>query len=369
MSIAFRDKLKFVLHLLKEANILIKDNFRMKNLQEVEICAILGFMAILILNEDELRQTVTTAESVDVVEAAFAAIAEGRMNVPGRFGLNLPGVRGSVEIKGTYLDEAPYFVIKVSSAFLDNPSINLPTQSELTAVFDAATGFPVALMCDNGYLTQMRAGAAGALAAEYLANKTVHRVAVIGTGNQAYIQLKMLMMVRNLQSVVVWGRTPIKTDMYARRMVEDHDLNIEIAHSVESAVREADLIITATSSEQPLIRAAWLKPGVHITAIGSNSPSKQELYPDVLARAEVIIVDKFSQCAAIGEIHHALEAGVITKSDIQGELGHLILGNISGRTDPEQITVADLTGLNVQDSAIATLALEKALFLGLGQRV
>ncbi len=326
-------------------------------------------MAILVLNEDELRQTVTIAEAIDTVEAAFAAIAEGRMNVPGRFGLNLPSVRGAVEIKGTYLDEAPYFVIKVSSTFLDNPSINLPPQSEVTAVFDAATGFPVALMFDNGFLTQMRAGAAGALAAEYLANKTLDRVAIIGTGNQAYIQLKTLIMVRNLRSVVVWGRDPMKADTFAGGIVEDHDMNIEIAPSIESAVRDADLIITATSSEHPLIRADWLKPGVHITAIGSTSPSKQELYPDVLARADVIIVDKFSQCAAMGEIHHAMEAGVITKSKIQGELGHLILGTIPGRTTPEQITVADLTGLNVQDSAIATLALEKALFLGLGQRI
>jgi ornithine cyclodeaminase len=224
-------------------------------------------------------------------------------------------------------------------------------------------------MVDNGYITQLRAGAAGALAARYLANQTLDRVVVLGSGKQAYIQLKALMIVRSFGLVSVWGRSPMNVDSYARRLVEDHDLNIEIAPSLEAAVRQADLIITATSSQEPLLKADWLKPGVHITAVGSNHPAKQELALDVLQRADVIIADKFDQCAVAGEIHHALAAGVITADRVQGELGQLIKGKIPGRTHPDQITLADLTGLEVQDTAIATLALEKDLFLGLGQRV
>ncbi len=326
-------------------------------------------MPLLLLNEDELRQIVTIAEAIDSIEMAFAALAEDRLNVPGDFALNLPDVNGEVDVKGSYLQEAPYYVIKVSSTFHNNPEINLPLYSGLTTVFDAATGFPAAIMVDNNYLSSIRAGAAGALAAKYLANEQLDYVAVIGSGNQAYMQLKALMTTRQVGTVLVWARSPISADNYARRMVEDHDVNIEIVPSIEAAVRPADLIITATRSQQPLVKAEWLKPGVHITAVGSTSPSQQELEVEVLKRADVIIVDKFSQCAVAGEIHHGLAAGVITKENVQGELGELIIGEIPGRTAPDQISLADLTGLDVQNTFLATLALEKALFLGLGQRV
>jgi ornithine cyclodeaminase len=225
-------------------------------------------------------------------------------------------------------------------------------------------------MFDNGYLTQMRAGAAGALSAKYLAKEELGHVAVIGSGNQAYAQIKSLKAVRPQIGIIsVWGRTPVKVDSYARHIVEDHDLNVEIASSIEAAVREADLVITTTASEEPLVQAEWLKPGVHIVAVGSDQPFKQELHPDVLKRADVIIVDKFEQCATAGEIHHGFEANVISSTDIQGELGELIIGKIPGRTQPDQITIADLTGLDSQDSTVAMLALEKAFYLGLGQRV
>ena len=327
-------------------------------------------MSLLILNEDELRQIITIPETVNAVEAAFRALAEGRMHVPGDFTLNLPLVQGEVEVKGTYLDEAPYYVIRVGSNFVDNPSINLPRQSGLMAIFDAATGFPAAMLFDNGYLTGMRAGAAGALTAKYLANSRLDRVAVLGSGNQAYHQVKSLLTVRDQIGVVsVWGRTPDKVDTYARRIVEDHDLNVQIASSAEAAVRGADLVITATASQEPLVQAEWLKPGTHITAVGADRPFKQELHPNVLARADIIIVDHIDRCAMAGEIHHGLTAGVISRANIQGELGDLITGKIPGRTRPEQITVADLTGLDAQDSTVAIMALEKALFIGLGQRV
>ncbi len=326
-------------------------------------------MSLLLLNEDELRQIVTISEAIEAVENAFVALAENRVNAPANFTLDLPDIKGKVEVGGAYLSETPFYVVKVRSSFHDNPVADLPLQSGLTTVFDAATGFPIAILIDNGYLSLLRAGAAGALAAKYLANPTIDQVAVIGTGKQAYIQLKCLTAVRSIGRVLVWGRSPERLDSYARRMVEDHDLNIEIAPSPEAAVKQADLIITATASQSPLIKADWLKPGAHITAVGSNHPSKQELYIDVLQYADVIIVDKFSQCASAGEIHHALKAGLITKEHIRGELGDLIIGKIPGRTQPDQVTLADLTGLEAQDAAVATLALSKAIYLGLGQPV
>ncbi len=325
-------------------------------------------MSLLLLTEDELRQIITMAEAIEAVKGAFVALAENRVNT-NFFTLNLPEVRGAANVKAAYLEEAPYYFVNVSSHFADNPSINLPVESGLMAVFDAATGFPAALLIDKGYLTQLRAGATGALAAAYLARQNLTRVAVLGSGSQAYMQLKALLVLRQIESVSVWGRSPLNVDSYARQVVEDHDLDVEIAPSIEAAVRDADLIITATASQEPLLRAEWLKPGVHISAAGSNSPAKQELYPDVLRRADVIVADSYEQAAARGEIFHGLATGAITPADIQGELGDLVIGKIPGRTHPDQITLADLTGLEVLDTALAAAAIQKAHFLGLGQRV
>ena len=324
-------------------------------------------MSLLLLNEDELRQTITIPGTIAAIKSSFIALAEERVNMSGDFSLKLSQVNAEVKVKAAYLNEDPYYAIKVSSIFRDNPSINLPAHHGLIAIFDAASGFPVALMVDNGYMTAIGAAAVGAITTEYLANRNLRRVAVIGSGAQAYMQIKALKAVRDFNLVSVWGRTPMHVDGYARLIVEDYDLDVEIAASVQAAVTEADLIITATASEQPLIQAEWLKPGVHIIAIGSDEPLKQELFPEVLQQAEVIIADDLKQCAAAGEIHHGLQAGVITLDDVQGELYDLIGGKLPGRTNSDQITVADLTGLAIYESAVATLALERARFLGLGQ--
>lgn len=326
-------------------------------------------MSLLLLNEDELRQLINLPEAVVAIEAAFVAAGEGRITIPGNFTLTLPDVRGTVDVKGTYLQEAPYCVIKIGNKFLDNPSINLPAHSGLITVFDAATGFPVAVLLDNGYLANVRCGIVGALGTQRLANRPFTKVAVIGVGRQAFSQIKALLTIEPVDQVTVWGQTPIEVDAFARRVVEDHNVNITVAASIEAAVTHADVIITATNSQQPIIYAEWLKPGAHITATGSNSPHRQELHPDVLQRAATIIVDNYAQCTRIGEIRHGLASGAITAADIRGELSSLIAGKIPGRQNPEEITLMDLTGLDWQDATVATLAMEKALFLGLGQRL
>lgn len=327
-------------------------------------------MSLLLLNEDELRQTINLSEAVAVIEAAFLASVENKIKSPGSFTLALPEVQGQVMIKSTYLPEAPYYVIKIDNHFKNNPPINLPVNNELIVVFDAATGYPAAILLDNGYLTNVRIGVVGALATEYLANKQARTVTMLGSSGQAYVQLKALVTHRSVERVIVWSPLPHETDGFARRLVEDHDVNVEIAPSTEAAVAETDIIITAIHSPHPILRAEWLKPGVHITAIGGgNATPDHQLHPDVLARADVIVVDSLEHCTDYGEVQHAIASGSITAAKIQGELGSLIQGKLTGRTRSDQITVADLAGLDWQDTVIATLALDKALFLGLGQRL
>ena len=326
-------------------------------------------MSLLLLNEDELRQIVTIPEAIEAVETALIASDQGRVNTPGQFTLALPDVNGEVDVKSTYVQDTPFYIVKVDSHFHDNPIINLPTNSGLVNVFDAATGFPAALMVDNGYLSRIRDSVSGALAGKYLANQQIENVAIIGVDSQAYVQLKALMVVRDNGLVKVWGPSPLDADNYARRLVEDHDINIEIAPSVQEAVQHADLIITTTAHPKALIEAAWLKPGVHITAVGSHRPETPKVHPTVFQRVDLIVVDNLSRCKTSGEISHGLAANTITPANIHGQLGSLVAGTINRRTDTNQITLADLTGLDALDAAVATLALEKAMFYGLGQRI
>jgi ornithine cyclodeaminase len=324
-------------------------------------------MSLLLLNEDELRQIITITEAITALEQAFVASAKDQRNISDSFVLNFPEVNGEATVKGSYIQETPYYIIKISSTFHDNPNSELPAESGILAVFDAATGFPVGLMVDNGYLANIRAGAVGALAAKYLANDEAELAVVIGSGSQAYIQLKSLLAVRAIKKVLIWDQSPLNAENYVRHLVEDHQLDIEIAPSVEEAVAQADILIAAASSQQPLVRESWLKPGVHITAV--SSAATQTLYPAVFQRADIIIAANLEQSLAQGEIGRALAQKLISRADVAGELSSLIVGKISGRTRPDQITVADLSGLKEQDIVLASLALEKALFFGLGQRI
>ncbi len=326
-------------------------------------------MTLLLLNEDELRQTVTISDAIEAVKTALIASEEGRMNTPDQFTLNLPDVSGEVDVKSSYIQDTPFYIVKVDSHFENNPTINLPANSGLVAVFDAATGFPAALMVDNGYLSSIRDGASGALAAQYLANQHIEKVAVIGVNSQAYVHLKTVMAIRNIALINVWGPSPLDADNYARRLVEDHDINIEIAPSAQAAVQDADLVITTTAHPNALIAADWLKPGVHITAVGDHHSTEPKIHPNVLQQVDLIVVDNLARCKISGEVSHGLATNTITSANISGQLGGLVSGTISKRTNSNQITLADLTGLDALDAAIATLALEKAIFFGLGQRI
>lgn len=311
----------------------------------------------------------TLGEAVDSIEAAFAALTRGEARLPDAISLAFPEEHGDVHVKGAHLKNAPYFAFKIASGFYDNPRKGLSSAGGLMLVFDATTGFPVALLLDNGYLTSLRTGAAGAVAARYLSRSRLTKVAVIGAGTQGRFQVRALSVVRDVPNVFVWDCVPTYAEHYHREMTQELGVEVTVSPSIEAAVRGADLIVTVTPSRQPLVQADWLSPGVHINAVGSDEPEKQELDVSVLARADLIIADRLSQCLRFGEIHHAVQSGVIHADAVGGELGDVIAGHVRGRTDDQQITVCDLTGVGVQDAAIATLAYRNALRMGLGEAV
>jgi ornithine cyclodeaminase len=233
----------------------------------------------------------------------------------------------------------------------------------MIVVFDARTGAPAAFLLDNGFITAFRTGAAGAVAAKYLARAKISSVAVIGTGGQARYQIEMLALERAFSEVRIWGRDPGKAQACADDLGKRRDIpacHFAVTESVKEALDGADVVITVTASREPLVRAAWLKPGVTVIAVGSDGPDKQELDIDVLARADKIVADSIPQCLRLGEIHHAIERGAIAKEKVYAELGEITAGLKPGRTSESEIIVCDLTGVGVQDVAAASLVLERA---------
>jgi ornithine cyclodeaminase len=315
-----------------------------------------------VYSEASVRAALDMASLVDAIERAFVAYSAGRAELPGVIHLDVPESGGEVHVKAGHLHGAARFAVKVSSGFAGPAG---SAAGGLVVAFDARDGSPAAILLDEGAVTDLRTAAAGGVAARHLAPERVGTVAVIGTGTQARSQLDALAVARpGFGHVRVWGRDRDRAahcvdDLLARPGLPD-GCRFAVADSVEAALDGADVVITCTASREPLVRLAWLAPGAHVTALGSDAPDKRELDPEVLAAADVLVVDSRAQCAAIGELHHALAAGAISSPAAAAELGEVAAGGRPGRTSADQLTVCDLTGVGVQDVAAAILVLERA---------
>lgn len=310
-----------------------------------------------IIEEAALRAAVTPAVAVKAIREAFRADGEGRTHVPGVINLAIPAHHGEFHVKTAYIEGIASVAVKVASGFFDNPAKGLPSGSGLMAVFSAETGLPQALLLDNGFLTDIRTGAAGAVAAECLAPARVTTVGVIGSGLQARYQIRCLREVRAFSRIVAWSPTRAHLQAYCDEMRAD-GFGATAAATPREVCAAADVLIMATPSRQPLLEAGWLRPGQHVTALGSDSPGKQELDAACLARADLLVVDRLTQCASFGELRHALEARLLRADQLHAELGEIVAGRKPGRTRDDQITIADLTGVGFQDTAIASRALD-----------
>jgi ornithine cyclodeaminase len=310
---------------------------------------------IPIIEEDALRAVMTPERAVATMREAFRADGEGRANVPPVINLDVPGARGEFHVKTAHIAGVPHVAVKIASGFYANPARGLPSGSGLMALFDAGTGLPVAVLLDNGFLTDVRTGAAGALAADYLAGETIRTVGVIGSGVQARYQVRSLRVVRRFERIVAWSPNRARLDAYCAELSAE-GYEAVAAESIECVCAAADVLITTTPSRDPLVRAEWLREGMHVTALGADTPGKRELDPACLARADLVVVDRYSQCAAFGEVKHALDAGMLAPGRVV-ELGRLATGERPGRTSEREITIADLTGVGFQDTAIASAAM------------
>ncbi|UOF91120.1 cyclodeaminase [Fodinisporobacter ferrooxydans] len=325
---------------------------------------------MILFNENEIRQHVhVNQKTIAVIEEAFASLAANKVTMPPIMRVDIPENNGEVDVKTAYIRGLDKFCIKISAGFFNNPQLGLPSGNGMMLLVSTVTGVPQAVFLDNGYLTDVRTAAAGAVAAKYLARETVETVGVIGTGGQARHQLKALKQIRDFQRITIYGPTQSRAEIFAREMRETLGVETNLFTSPEAVVKESHVVITTTPAKTPIIKAEWLHPGLHITAMGSDAEHKQELEAGVFGQADVVACDVKSQCFRLGELHHALEQGTITKDHNIIELGELTSKQRAGRTNDQQITICDLTGTGVQDTAIALFAYDELVAQGLGLRI
>ena len=314
---------------------------------------------MVILSEAEIRELVDVDDARMAVMGAFRALHNGEATIANVISLPFASPRGAVHIKAGHLHVDGVWTAKLSGDFYSDDGG--PTRhSGAMFVSSSWDGRLLGVLVDNGYLTELRTGAAGAIAADLLARADARSVAIVGAGNQARYQLEALLKVRPIENVHVASRSRERAQALVDEIRSEHDLEAELFGSVESAVRDVDIVVTTTPSASPLVDGEWLAAGTHVTAVGSDEPTKQELSANVFARADVIAVDDVRQAAQLGEFHHAIDAGVVDQGDVV-TLGELLESDAPARAAAGQITVADLTGLGVQDAAIAALTLRQAL--------
>jgi ornithine cyclodeaminase len=324
---------------------------------------------ISILTEKDLRAAVALdLSAVDCVEQAFAALATKPVAMPPILRLDIPEFRGEVDVKTAYVPGLDSFAIKVSPGFFDNPKLGLPSLNGLMIVLSARTGLVKALLLDNGYLTEVRTAAAGAVAARHLSREEASVATIFGAGMQARLQFAALILVRQIKSVRIWARDHARAEELAADLAREYGIEISAVADPRDAVTGADIVVTTTPAEKPVLMAEWLEPGQHLTAMGSDSEHKNEIDPAVFSRG-TYVADRISQTRILGELHHAIKAGAVQPDRQFTELGAVIAGKAKGRTSVEEITFADLTGTGVQDTAIANLALTRARQAGLGQTI
>ncbi|MER9503446.1 cyclodeaminase [Mesorhizobium sp. C277A] len=314
-----------------------------------------------ILTEKELRTIVPLdLDAVACVENAFRALATLPVAMPPILRLDIHEQRGEVDVKSAYVPGIDGFAVKISSGFFDNPKLGLPSGGGMMVLLSARTGVVDALLLDNGYLTDVRTAAAGAVAAKHLSRPDSSVAAIFGAGVQAGLQLEALMLVRTIAEARIWARDAVKAETAAGALREKLGILVRAEPDAAKATIGADIIVTTTPSTEPLIKAGFVVAGQHITAMGSDAEHKNEIAPAILRMADLYVADSAKQTRRLGELHHAIASGVMGADAAVTELGQIIAGERHGRRSPSDITIADLTGTGVQDTAIATLARNRA---------
>jgi alanine dehydrogenase len=322
---------------------------------------------ILLLTSPDIQTLLNLDECIGVVEHAFRTHGEGRAVPPAVLSMHTEG--GGFHVKAGLLElDRPYFAAKVNGNFPENSSrFGLPTIQGVIILCDAGNGTPLAVM-DSRDITSLRTAAATAVAAKFLARQDSRTVTICGCGNQGRIQLKALSRVRRVETAFAYDTNGEGALRFSRDLTSDLRMTITPVSDLTAAVRQSDICVTCTTSRQPLLGSDDVSPGTFIAAVGADNPQKQELHPSLMAASKVVC-DILEQCAVMGDLHHALEAGVVTRANVYAELGEVVAGKKPGRESQEEITIFDSTGMALQDVAAAAFLYEKAQRDGSGVRL
>ena len=302
---------------------------------------------------DQIKTALDYSEIIGTIAEGFVLYSQNKTVVPPVGYLGFENGRADVHLKYGYIRDDDFYVVKIASGFYENPKIGLPSSNGLMLVFSQKTGELLAILLDEGYLTDIRTAAAGAVAAKYLAPKKIDSIGIIGCGIQARLQLELLKEVTDCRKVIVWGRNQEKLNQYHQKMSKK-GFEIETTTDISNITENCQLIVTTTPAKNPLLFADQIKKGTHITAVGADAEGKQELDANIFELADIVVADSIGQCVDHGDISHANIA-----EDKINELGNVIANPDLQRKNDKQITVADLTGVAVQDIQIAKYVYQK----------
>ncbi len=323
---------------------------------------------IRILSGNDVRQALPMATAIAAMKQAFAQLSLGQADVPLRVPLPVERHNGVTLFMPAYLSGDDHMAVKIVSVFNDNPAMGLPLIHALVVVVDTETGAPAAVM-DGTTLTALRTGAASGAATDLLAREGVHTAAIFGAGAQGRTQLEAVCAVRPIRQVWVYDLSPQRAAAFAAEMSQRLALPVQAAASPAQAVRQADVICTATTSTTPVFDDSDVRPGTHINAVGAYTPTMQEIPPQTVLRARVVIDHREASLAEAGDLLIPIREGLMGRDHIAAELGEIVAGRKPGRTSAEEITLFKSVGVAVQDVAAAAAALEAARQLGLGVEV
>ena len=312
----------------------------------------------LLLTDRDIKKLITMRQAIDIIRKVFTAHGRSAVQMPPKIYIHLKKYNGDFRAMPAYVEGLEACGVKWVNVHPRNRAHGLPVVMALIVLSDPRTGYPLAIM-DGTYITSLRTGAAGGIAAKYLANKGSSHIGFVGCGVQALFQLMALQYLFKIKTITAYDQESSHAKQFIRH-ARSLGVTAKIAVSIEACVRDKDIVVTTTPSRKPAIKAAWISPGTHINAIGADARGKEELDPELLKKAK-IIVDDIAQATHSGEINVPLAKKLLRVNDIRATLGQVMVGAKRGRVSPSEITIFDSTGLAIQDMAVASYVYKSSI--------
>src|SRR5882724_700349 len=323
---------------------------------------------MLVLSEGQVRNLIDVEDLITALEQAHTQYSTGKAVMPVRLVMPLPQIQGRITSMPGYLNEDKALGMKVVTYFQNNPKQNLPAILATVMLFSAETGKMIAVM-DGSYITAIRTACASAMATRALANRETPVLGILGAGVQAQAHIQALCRVRKLNRIKLYSPSGTRAANVKKNLEPEVGVDIDVVNSAEETVRDSDLVVTATTAQQPILKSEWLKPGAHVNAVGSHRPDSREIDGPTVARSKVVVDSREAIMAECGDILLAIKEKSVTENHIHAEIGEVLARTKPGRSSASEVTLYKSVGIAIQDVATAQLLYRKALELKVGTNV